>query len=536
MGTGPGGNDKTNRYDYGTDFGMLDVDVVGSTCTMNNTNVTTVDLNHGTNGSNTFTYTCPENTHKEINGAYSPLNDAHYFGGVVFNMFNDWLSESPLAAQNMPLTMRVHYSTNYENAFWDGSSMTFGDGYNRFYPLVSLDVTAHEVSHGFTEQHSNLIYSGQSGGINESFSDIAGEAAEFYMNGTADFQVGADIIKGTGALRYMQDPTLDGASIGHASDYVTGMDVHYSSGVYNRAFFILAAPASSQYPGNKGWGIRKAFELFAYTNKNIWTASETFDTAYEGLLAAADMLNTPTIPYDPDMYNKTDIIDAFQQVGVPKPPPGAVCSVDEPILSNGVPTGDFSANAGEWNCWKIDVAAGATNLDIVLRNTAKGRNKISGDADLYIKHASSPKVDPTGPTGEFDCGSYSSNSDERCTIGSPGVVEDGYWYIAIYAYSDVPSVSLTGTFDGGESQPPPADAITLTATVKGRSNKQFVSLNWAGATTTNVDIYRQDLYPNLPFRDTANDGTYKDNTGQSGYLYQVCESGTGNCSASVTAN
>ncbi|MBO7942914.1 M4 family metallopeptidase, partial [Streptomyces sp. S9] len=117
------------------------------------------------------------------------------------------------------LTMRVHYSNSYENAFWDGSAMTFGDGATTFYPLVSLDVSAHEVSHGFTEQQSGLVYSGQSGGINEAFSDMAGEAAEYYMNGTNDFLVGAQIFKASGALRYMDDPTRDGRSIGHASNY-----------------------------------------------------------------------------------------------------------------------------------------------------------------------------------------------------------------------------------------------------------------------------------------------------------------------------
>ncbi|MGO4782039.1 M4 family metallopeptidase, partial [Lysobacter sp. 2RAB21] len=76
-------------------------------------------------------------------------------------------------------------------------------------------------------------YSGQSGGINEAYSDIAGEAAEFYMNNTNDFLVGAQIFKGTGALRYMANPPQDGRSIGHARDYRAGMDVHYSSGVYN---------------------------------------------------------------------------------------------------------------------------------------------------------------------------------------------------------------------------------------------------------------------------------------------------------------
>ena len=76
----------------------------------------------------------------------------------------------------MSLTMRVHYKKNYENAFWDGRQMTFGDGATRFHPLVCLDVTAHEVSHGFTQQNSNLRYKYQSGGMNEAFSDMSGES------------------------------------------------------------------------------------------------------------------------------------------------------------------------------------------------------------------------------------------------------------------------------------------------------------------------------------------------------------------------
>ncbi|MDY6889581.1 MAG: PepSY domain-containing protein, partial [Pseudomonadota bacterium] len=174
--TGPGGNLKTGKYIYGTDFSNLDVSQSGNTCVMDNANVRTINLNGGTSGSAAHSFTCPENTVKEINGAYSPLNDAHYFGNVIFNMYNDWVGSPPLSFQ---LKMRVHYSSNYENAFWDGSAMTFGDGQSTFYPLVSLDVSAHEVSHGFTEQNSGLIYSGKSGGLNEAFSDMAGEAAEY---------------------------------------------------------------------------------------------------------------------------------------------------------------------------------------------------------------------------------------------------------------------------------------------------------------------------------------------------------------------
>ncbi|WP_432473506.1 M4 family metallopeptidase [Amphritea sp. HPY] len=522
-GTGPGGNEKTDPdgpYYYGTGgLGFLDVAQDTTTCTMDNANVKTVDLDHGTTGSTPFSFSCHENTHKAINGAYSPLNDAHYFGGVVFDMYNQWLGEAPLTFQ---LTMRVHYSNNYENAFWNGSSMTFGDGATIFYPLVSLDVSAHEVSHGYTEQNSGLIYSGQSGGINEAFSDMAGEAAEFFMNQDEDFLVGADIFQAPNqALRYMANPPLDGSSIGHASDYFSGMDVHHSSGVYNKAFYLLA--------NTEGWDVRKTFELFAYANRHIWGPSETFDTAYDGVLTAAGLLG----------YSNTDITninESFALVGIPRPPPGPVCDTAEniplPPLNNGVSTGSFSADAGEWNCWIINVAPGATNLDVVLRSTVKGRNKNSGDGDLYIKHGGTPMVDPTAiplPIDNADCSSYSYNSEERCTIASPAA---GDWYLAVYAFYNVPSVALKGTYTTDSNEPPSGD-ITLTASEKGGRNKKFVNLTWDGASTDNVEISRNGSSIAV----TTNDGSYKDNTGSAGDTYILCETGTASdCSASVQAN
>ena len=276
VGTGPGGNIKTGQYEYGVDFLNLDVAVNGDTCTMNSANVKTVNLNGATSGSSAFSYVCPRNTVKEINGAYAPLNDAHYFGNVIYNMYSDWYNTAPLTFQ---LTMRVHYGSGYENAFWDGSAMTFGDGATRFHPLVSLDVSAHEVSHGFTEQNSGLIYANQSGGMNEAFSDMAGEAAEFYMRGANDWLVGADIFKASGALRYMADPTLDGNSIGHIDDYYDGMNVHHSSGVFNKAFYTLA--------NMPGWDTRSAFQTFVVANQLYWTANSLFWQVACGVKSAA---------------------------------------------------------------------------------------------------------------------------------------------------------------------------------------------------------------------------------------------------------
>ncbi|NIM17128.1 MAG: PKD domain-containing protein [Candidatus Aminicenantes bacterium] len=302
QGTGPGGNQKVGYYYYGTDYDPFCVAVNGSTCTMNCTDVKTVDLNHGTSGTTPYSYTCYENTHEAINGAYCPLNDAQYFGQVVFDMYMDWYGVPVLPFQ---LTLRCHYSNNYENAFWDGSTMTFGDGYTTFYPLVGLDVVSHEVSHGFTDYNSDLIYSGQSGGINESFSDQAGEGAKYYMRGTNDFMCGYDIFKDPdGALRYLYDPPLDGKSIDHVDDYYDGMDVHYSSGIFNKAFYLIAT--------SPGWTTRMAFDVFVKANQDYWTPSTNFQQGAEGAVDAA-------LDWG---YNCQDVAGAFAVVGIAVSCPG----------------------------------------------------------------------------------------------------------------------------------------------------------------------------------------------------------------------
>jgi len=415
--TGPGGNLKTGKYIYGNDFDSLDVTQSGNNCTMNNTNVRTINLNGGTSGSSAYSFTCPENTFKEINGAYSPLNDAHYFGNVIFNMYNDWISTPPLTFQ---LKMRVHYSSNYENAFWDGSAMTFGDGQNTFYPLVSLDVSAHEVSHGFTEQNSGLVYSGKSGGLNEAFSDMAGEAAEFYMKGTNDWLVGQDIFKGNGALRYMNNPTQDGNSIDNQSSYYSGMDVHHSSGVFNKAFYNLAT--------TPGWDTKKAFIVMTRANQLYWSASTDWDLAGNGVMDAACDLN-----YDP-----SDVQAALSAVGVSSNlSSGSTCSLTPPptndeALTNGVTRTGISGSSKEQLFFKLEVPAGASNL---VFNTNGG----SGDADLYVQFGSKPTLN------NFDCKSTTSSSTESCSISN---VQSGTYYVMVEAWSAISGVSLTGSFDG----------------------------------------------------------------------------------------
>jgi pseudolysin len=243
-----------------------------------------------------------------VNGGYSPSNDALFLGKVVQEMYRKWYGVPALVDDQgnaMVLVMRVH--EYMDNAYWDGSSMTFGDGITMFYPLVSLGVGAHEISHGFTQQHSNLQYWSQSGGINEAFSDMAAQGAEFYANSHNSWEIGPEIMKGDGALRYMDDPTKDckgsppgtGCSIDNVKDYYEGLDVHYSSGVFNKAFYLMGY--------GRGWNnTKKAFDVMVKANQDYWTPNTTFADAACGVLKAA-------VDYK---YNTAVVKAAFSDVGI----------------------------------------------------------------------------------------------------------------------------------------------------------------------------------------------------------------------------
>ncbi|WED43411.1 zinc metalloprotease ProA [Legionella cardiaca] len=305
-GMGFGGNSKIGEYAFGKNYPLLDItrEKRGSTCYMENTDVRVVDMKHDYYSNNRpMKFTCKKpadgtltfwtgykgDGYDRDNGAFSPTNDALYAGYVIKHMYQDWYGVQALTKADgspMQLVMRVHYGEGYENAYWDGEQMTFGDGENMMYPLVSLGVGGHEVSHGFTEQHSNLEYYGQSGGMNEAFSDMAAQAAEFYSTGKNSWQIGPEIMKedsGWDALRYMDKPSRDGMSIDTADEYNSGLDVHFSSGVFNHLFYILAT--------KPGWDTRKAFDVMVKANMDYWTPSSTFDEGGCGVLTAARDLN-----------------------------------------------------------------------------------------------------------------------------------------------------------------------------------------------------------------------------------------------------
>jgi len=191
-----------------------------------------------------------------------PAVDEAYDGlGATFDFF--WLSyeRNSIDDAGMPLNATVHFGRNYENAFWDGKQMVFGDGdgelFNRF--TISLDVIGHELAHGVTQDEARLTYSGQSGALNESMSDVFGSLVkQRKLNqhaDQADWLIGAELltkrVKGI-ALRSMKAPgtAYDDPVLGtdpqpaHMSKYVRTFDdnggVHINSGIPNHAFYLAA--------------------------------------------------------------------------------------------------------------------------------------------------------------------------------------------------------------------------------------------------------------------------------------------------------
>jgi len=140
-------------------------------------------------------------------------NEVHWATEKTYEYFLNTHDRNSLDDESMPLLSWVHFGPGYNNAFWNGRWMTYGDGDGyRFSSLTSPDVVAHEMTHGVTDFSADLIYSYESGALNESFSDIFGEVAENYMLGNNDWLMGADftVKPGKTSLRNMSNPRIIG--------------------------------------------------------------------------------------------------------------------------------------------------------------------------------------------------------------------------------------------------------------------------------------------------------------------------------------
>ncbi|MFF3261497.1 M4 family metallopeptidase [Streptomyces sp. NPDC002932] len=271
----------------------------------------TYNLNHGTSGKGTL-FSGPD----DIWGDGTPQNaetaaaDAHYGAAETWDYYKNVHGRTGIRGDGVGAYSRVHYGNSYVNAFWDDSCfcMTYGDGSGNASPLTALDVAAHEMTHGVTSNTAGLVYSGESGGLNEATSDIFATAVEFYSNTSADpgdYLIGEKIdINGDGTpLRYQDKPSRDGASKDAWYSGIGNVDVHYSSGPANHFFYLLSegsgaktingvsynSPTSDGLPVT-GIGRDKAALIWFKALTTKFSSNTNYAGARTGTLAAAGEL------------------------------------------------------------------------------------------------------------------------------------------------------------------------------------------------------------------------------------------------------
>ncbi|MDE1145741.1 MAG: M4 family metallopeptidase [Azospirillaceae bacterium] len=201
------------------------------------------------------------------------VNEAYAYAGQTYDFYFDVLKRNSVDDKGMRLDSSVHYSTDYDNAFWNGQQMVYGDGDGQLFDRFTkcLDVIGHELTHGVTQFTAGLDYNAQQGALNESMSDVFGSLIKQYAAGEtadqADWLIGEGLLipkAGTNrtALRSMKAPgtAYDDPTLGKdpqpatMKDYYSGSDdnqgVHINSGIPNHAFYLAATKI-----GGKAWEV-----------------------------------------------------------------------------------------------------------------------------------------------------------------------------------------------------------------------------------------------------------------------------------------
>jgi Zn-dependent metalloprotease len=253
--------------------------------------------------------------------------DEAYDGlGATWELYWDVYGRNSIDDAGMDMIGSVHYGQNYDNAQWNGEQMVFGDGdgtvFNRF--TIAVDVIGHELTHGVTAHTANLVYSNQSGALNESVSDVFGSLVKQYVASprqtadAADWLIGAGLftpaINGV-ALRSMKAPgtAYDDPQLGgkdpqpdNMSGFVTTSDdsggVHVNSGIPNHAFYLVAVALG-------GFAWERAGRIWYETLRDAQLSStaQFADFARLTVVHAADLFGSAA---------EQAVVDAWRQVGI----------------------------------------------------------------------------------------------------------------------------------------------------------------------------------------------------------------------------
>lgn len=423
------------------------------------------------------------------------LTSAHTYAGATYDYYLAVHGRDSYNNAGAALKSSVHYSTSYNNAFWNGSQMVYGDGDGTtFAPLSrSFDVAAHELTHAVTDFSADLVYSNESGALNEATSDIMSAAAEAWRDGSVNsdtWKVGEDIYTPNtagDALRTMNDPAASGDSDYYPTRYTGSADgggVHTNSGIANLAFYLMTVGGT--HPRGKTTVSVPALNATQATSINmaakIWYRALT---VYMNSTTNFSGARTATVNAATDLYGATaadSVTKAWDAVGAPG---GSTPPATTVVLTNAVAVTGIGASTGSWKHYKITVPSGQTSLAIVMSGG-------TGDADMYVKRGAQPT------SSVYDYRPYLTGNAETVNVTNPVA---GDWYISLYAYSTFASVTLKATY-AGTVTPPACTSISgsLSGTGQQYLTTQYVSSisgahtgKLVGPSGVDFDLYLQKL-------------------------------------------
>ncbi|MEU6306054.1 M4 family metallopeptidase [Streptomyces chartreusis] len=398
----------------------------------------TYNLNRGTSGTGTL-FSGPDDVWG--NGAASNLEtagaDAHYGAALTWDYYKNVHGRSGIRGDGVGAYSRVHYGNNYVNAFWSDSCfcMTYGDGSGNANPLTSIDVAGHEMTHGVTSNTAGLVYSGESGGLNEATSDIFGSTVEFYANNSSDvgdYLIGEEInINGDGTpLRYMDKPSKDGASKDAWYSGIGSIDVHYSSGPANHFFYLLSegsgtktingvtynSPTSDGLPVT-GIGRDKAEKIWFRSLTTKFTSNTNYAAARTGTLAAAGELYGTTSTE----YKAVQDAWAGVNVGTRSDGGGGGGTSFENTADVAIP----------------DRGAAVTSPITVSGRTGNAPSNLQVAVDIVHTYIGDLKVDLLAPDGTvytlkgYGTGGSADNINTTYTVNASSEVANGVWTLRV---------------------------------------------------------------------------------------------------------
>lgn len=487
--------------------------------------IQTFNMNNGTNYSNATDFTSLSTTFNATKGV-----QAHYAAEKTHAYYLQNHNRNSFNGTGGIIKSYVSYSTNYVNAFWNGSVMTYGDGNGSTYgPLTTLDIVGHEITHGVTEYSANLVYQKESGALNESFSDIFGEVIENFAKGSNNWLMGSEIYLTTsGAIRSMSNPKSYGDPDCYGGTYWVSQNctptssndycgVHTNSGVQNKWFYLLVNGGSgtndvSNYYTVSGIGMNNAAKI-AYRNLTVYLNSNSnYTDARNGAIQAAIDLfgaNSPEVIATTNAWYAVGVGNAY---GGTTPPPTANCV------------------GGSMNLvLKLDNYPSETSWNI-----KDNSNTIVAQGSGYTQVGSLMNLPISLSPGNYTFTINDSYGDGICCAYG-----QGYYHLI----SGTDTVKSGGAFGTSESQTfcvsvvadtiAPSVPLNLTAS---NTTQNSTDLSWS-ASTDNVGVSQYKIYQNNALIDSASGTTYTVNGLNPGTTYAFlvkAEDAAGNISAGST--